>query len=387
MGLIKAAAGALTGSLADQWKDFFTIPKSVTATSAVIPAVMVGEINGRGSNTQSSRGIISNGSKIVVPEGYGLLVVQDGAITGFSSEAGAYIWSSDEDESQSLFAGDGLFTSLIKQSWERFKFGGRTSAQQNAVFVRLKELPNNKFGTKSPIYWDDKYLNAQVGAVTHGTYTVTVVDPIRFALQFVPAQHLTGLQELDLQDKENDVAMQLKTEVVSVLAAGFSAFANAPSRTNRMSDIQSDSLGLAKELNYLLQSNFGWESERGLQLTNVALQAIEYDEDSRELLKTVQRADALSGSRGSSNLQASVAEGIVDAAQVGGNQGLFGLGIASSSLGVGALFQSDKQTGETAQAAPQNDLVEMLEKLKKAADAGLISPEEYQAAKNKALGL
>ena len=33
----------------------------------------------------------------------------------------------------------------------------------------MKELPNNKFGTHSEIYWDDAYFNAQVGAVTHGT--------------------------------------------------------------------------------------------------------------------------------------------------------------------------------------------------------------------------
>jgi hypothetical protein len=40
-----------------------------------------------------------------VPEGYGLLLMQDGALTGFVAEAGGYIWQSDDINSQSIFAG------------------------------------------------------------------------------------------------------------------------------------------------------------------------------------------------------------------------------------------------------------------------------------------
>jgi membrane protease subunit (stomatin/prohibitin family) len=60
-------------------------------------------------------------------------------------------------------AGDGIVSPLIKPSWERFKFGGRPGSQQRAYFVTLKELPNNRFGTRSEIYWDDAYMNA----ITH----------------------------------------------------------------------------------------------------------------------------------------------------------------------------------------------------------------------------
>ena len=77
--------------------------------------------------------------------------------------------------------------SLIKQSWERFKFGGQPGSQQAAFFVSLKELPDNRFGTQSEIYWDDSFLNTQVGAVTRGSYTLKIVDPILFVKNFVPA--------------------------------------------------------------------------------------------------------------------------------------------------------------------------------------------------------
>ena len=158
MGLIKAAIGALGGSLADQWKDFLTVPAGIEPTAALFPAVRNGTNAARGSNISGSQAIVTNGSKIVVPEGYGLLLFQDGGLTGFASEPGGYIWNSDDPDSQSIFAGDKVITSLVTQSWERFKLGGRPNAQQMALFVSLKELPNNKFGTQSEIYWDDAYL-------------------------------------------------------------------------------------------------------------------------------------------------------------------------------------------------------------------------------------
>lgn len=42
MGLIKAAVGAVGGTLADQWKDFLTVPADVQPTAALFPAVPVG---------------------------------------------------------------------------------------------------------------------------------------------------------------------------------------------------------------------------------------------------------------------------------------------------------------------------------------------------------
>ena len=56
-----------------------------------------------------------------------------------------------------------------------------------------------------------------------------------------------------------------------------------------------------------MENAYQWSSDRGLAIVKVAIVSIEYDANTRELLKTVQRADALTGSRGNANLQASVA--------------------------------------------------------------------------------
>ena len=383
MGLVQAVVGAVGGVLGDQWKDFYTVPGGLPATAALFAAVPQGTNAGRGSNTKGSSNIITNGSKIIVPEGYGLLLFQDGAITGFAAEAGGYEWRSDDLNSKSIFSGGGLMESLVKQSWERFKFGGQPGSQQAAFFVSLKELPDNRFGTQSEIYWDDGFLNTQVGAVTRGSYTLKIVDPILFVKNFVPAAYLQPGKVFDFTDIDNAAASQLFNEVVGSLAPAFSLYSNDPGKGNRITKLQQDSLGFAKSLSDAVENAYQWKSDRGLAIVKTAIISIEYDANTRELLKTVQRADALSGSRGNSNLQASVAQGMQSAGENTGAAGMMGLGMASGMMGgIGSLQQP------VAAAAPAaEDPIAKLKKAKEMLDLGLITQADYDTAKAKALGL
>ena len=401
MGFIQAAIGAAGGTLADQWVDFYGVPDGLAPTAALFPAVLKGQNAGRGSNTRGSEGVITNGSKLIVPEGYGLVLLQDGAFTGFAAEPGAYIWNSDDPASQSVFTGGGLIDSVIKQAWERFKYGGRPSAQQNAVYVALKELPNNKFGTQSEIYWDDAFLNTQVGAITRGTYTIKITDPLTFIRNFIPASVIGGGGVFDFTDMDNPFGEQLFNEVVSSLAPAFSMYTNDPSKGNRISRLQQDSIGFAQSLSAAVEENYQWKTGRGLEIFKTAIMSIEYDANTRELLKNVQRADALSGSRGNSNLQASVAAGIESAGENAGPGGLIGMGMGVGSMGVGGLQQpatpppaaapaaaAPAAPAEAAPAAPAaDDPMAVLKRAKEMLDAGLITQEDYDAAKAKALGL
>jgi len=393
MGLIQAAAGAIGGSLADQWKDFYSVPDGLSATAALFAAVPRGTNAGRGSNTRGSTNIVTNGSRFIVPEGYGLLLMQDGAVTALVAEAGAYEWNANDLQSKSIFSGGGLFDSLVRQSWERFKFGGQPGAQQAAFFVSLKELPDNRFGTQSEIYWDDGYLNAQVGAITRGSYTLQIVDPIRFVKSFVPARYLQGGQVFDFTDLDNAAASQLFNEVVSSLAPAFSLYTNDPGKANRITRIQQDSIGFAQSLSAAVERAYRWQSDRGLLIVKTAIVSIEYDAHTRELLKTVQRADALTGARGNANLQASVAAGFQSAGENAGVGGIMGMGIAAG--GVGGLAGLQQPTAPAPVMAPPpaaptpaaDDPLVRLTRAKQMLDAGLITQADYDAVKAKALGL
>ena len=382
MGFIKAFAGAIGGTFADEWKDYYVPLAGVPGTAAIFRAVPKGTDNGRGSNTKGSDNVITNGSRIVVPEGTALVTVEDGKVTNFISEAGGYTFHSDNINSQSFLAGDGLLSTL-KETWERFKFGGTPGAQQTAFYVNLKEIPNNKFGTQSEIYWDDAYLNAQVGAVTRGTYTLKITDPILFITNFVPAMYLQpNAPVFDFADMDNDAGEQLFNEVVGSLSGAFSNYTNDPSKGNRITKIQSDQVGFAQSLSQAVEDSYRWNSERGLQIIKVAIAAIEYDEDTKKLLSDVKKADALSGARGNSFMQQSVARGFQAAGEnSGGANGMAFMGMGMNAVG-GAMGMMQQP-----QQAQAEDPMAKLAKMKQMLDAGLITQADYDAAKAKILGL
>ncbi len=396
MGFIKAFTGALGGTFADQWKDFYMPREDVPGTAALFQAVPKGTNNGRGSNTKGSENVITNGSKIVVPEGTALITVQDGAITGCIAEPGGFEFRSDDPNSRSFFAGDGIIASTIKSSWDKFKFGGQATSQQLAFYVNLKEIPNNKFGTQSEIYWDDAFFGTQVGAVTRGTYTLKITDPILFVKNFVPAKYLQPNAEVfDFADMDNDAASQLFNEVVGSLSAAFSNYTNDPSKGNRMSKIQGDQIGFAKSLSQAVEDGYQWKSDRGLEIVKTAILAIEYDADTKELMKDVKKADALSGARGNSFMQQAAARGMQAAGENGGGAGMAFMGMGMNAAGgmMGAMQQPNNPSvyqqsfGAQGQTAPTEDPTEKLLNAKKLLDAGAITQEDYDKIKAQTLGL
>lgn len=400
MGFIKAFSGALGGTLADQWKDFYTPRADVPATAGLFQAVPQGTNNGRGENTKGNDNIISNGSKIVVPEGTALITIQDGAITGCIAEPGGFEFRSDDPNSQSCFAGDGVFGQMIKSTWEKTKFGGQPGSQQLAFYVNLKEIPNNKFGTQAEIYWDDAFFGTQVGAVTRGTYTLKIVDPLLFVKNFVPAKYLQpGAPAFDFADMDNEAGEQLFSEVVGTLSAAFSNYTNDPSKGNRMSKIQGDQIGFAQAMSQAVEEAYQWKSSRGLEIVKTAILAIEYDEDTKALMSDVKKADALSGARGNAFMQQSVARGMQAAGENGGGAGMAFMGMGMNAAGgmMGGMQQSN--TGSTYQPAfaqqqpaqetaqPAQDPMTVLSEKKKLLDAGLITQEDYDKLKAQILGV
>jgi membrane protease subunit (stomatin/prohibitin family) len=412
MGFIRAFSGALSGTFADQWKDFYVPKSGVADTAAIFQAIPSGTNAGRGENTKGSENIITNGSKIVVPEGTALITVQDGQITGLVAEPGGFEFKSDDPNSKSIFSGDGILASTIQESWNRLKFGGQPGTQQLAFYVNLKEIPNNKFGTQSEIYWDDSFLNTQVGAVTRGTYTLKIVDPMLFVKNFVPVKYLQpGAPDFDFADMNNDASTQLFNEVVGTLSSAFSNYTNDPSKGNRITKIQGDQLGFAQAMSQAVEQAYQWKTNRGLEIVRTAILAIEYDDDTKKLLSDVKKADALSGARGNSFMQQSIARGVQATGENpnGGGTAMAFMGMGMNAAGamssgvqqqpqsqpnpfINNGVQPSVQSQPTTQAVPNtssNTTINSTDKLlemKKLLDAGAITQEDYDKVKNQILG-
>ena len=418
MGFIQAVKGAVGGTLADQWQDFYGPMTGVSPTAAIFPGIPMGTNRGRGENYKGNENVITNGSKIIVPEGTGLITIQEGAITGIITEPGGYVYDNQDVNSKSIFAGDGFMDSLVKSSWEKFKFGGIPATNQLVFYVNLKEIPNNRFGTQSEIYWDDAFFGTQVGALTRGTYTLRIIDPILFVKNFVPVKYVTtGAEVFDLQDMDNDASEQLFNEVVSSLSPAFSMYTNDPSKGNRMSRIQADQIGFAQSLSAAVEEAYQWKSTRGLEIVKTAIVSIEYDEDTRRLMKDVKAADALAGRRGDSFMKQSIARGMQAAGETGGGDGIafMGMGMNAAMNTMNAMGQSNdpnsyqpnfsqnqqamnqqamnqqpinqqpvnNQQAEQPPVDPTTKLIEM----KKLLDAGIISEEEFKKIRFDLLGI
>ena len=73
---------------------------------------------------------------------------------------------------------NGQLGDSIKESFDRFRFGGQTPQKQQVFFVNLQEIKGIKFGTRQPINYFDSFYNAELFLRAHGTYSIKIVDPL-----------------------------------------------------------------------------------------------------------------------------------------------------------------------------------------------------------------
>jgi len=443
MGFIKAFTGALSGTFADQWKDFYGPRQGVPATAALYQALPQSTNAGIGENTKGSENIITNGSKIIVPEGTALITMQDGAITGCIAEPGGFIYSSEDPNSQSLFAGDGIIASTIKETWERVKFGGQPGSQQLAFYVNLKEIPGNRFGTQAPIYWNDSYLELKAGGMARGTYSLRICDPLLFVKQFVPASYLQpGAPIFDFNDMDNPAGTQLFDEFLTCLTGAFARFSQQAkvNNTDTMDYIQGNQDKFAITMDEEVEATYTWSTARGLKVVNVSL-TVEYDEKTQAVLDDIRAQDvelrraSRMGQAYSNNMAGMMAAASAEAMQsaasnkAGAMMGFMGLNMAqqnganlmgavsnmqpqqpvqpmAQSMGQPMTQPVQPQTTpvqpQTAPVQPQTAPVQQQEvpaqpqqedpyakltEMKKLLDAGVISQADFDAVKARILGI
>ena len=106
MGFIQAFKGAISQTFADQWKDYYVPRANVPDTAAVFEAVQKSTNAGVGQNTKGAENIITNGSKIIIPQGMAMMIIDNGEIKEFTAESGTYTY--DTSSEPSIFVGNFL---------------------------------------------------------------------------------------------------------------------------------------------------------------------------------------------------------------------------------------------------------------------------------------
>lgn len=376
MGLISAAVGAVEGTLADQWQDFFVSP-TFDEQTIVAPGVFQENNRRRGISKSASVNLVSDGSRVVVPESTAVIVTDGGRIVSLSTEPGYFVYRNDGQPS--VFSGVGVYQALVRESWERFKFGGQPSQQQLIYFVNLREIRNLRFGTPGLIPYKDFSLVPQGAGQApvlrlraRGQYSIRVVDPIRFFCNFLPA----STQFYSLADEA--ASGQLRQEFLTAFQAALQSL----SRTTDIASLASQGPQLAAALTNESGPGGSWLERFGLEVVAAAISTVEYDEASRELMDKYNKGLMLGGGIGNAYTQTTIA----DAAMATAERGEGGAGMMGLAMGVGAIGGTVSGLSQpTAPSQPGTDPVAVLAQLKAMVDQGLITAEQYAAKQREVL--
>lgn len=340
MGLIKAGLGALNGTLADQWKEFFYCDALEKDVLMVKGQKRVG---GRRSNTKGSDNIISNGSGIAVADGQCMIIVEQGKVVEVCAEPGEFTY--DTSSEPSIFCGslgEGLKNTFATVG-KRFTFGGDTAKDQRVYYFNTKELIDNKFGTPNPIPFrvvDSKIgLDVDVSVRCSGVYSYKIADPILF--------YTNVCGNVTTQYDRSELEGQLKTEFISALQPAFGKLSDLEMRPNQ---IVTHNTELEDAMNEVLSKK--WGELRGLKVVSIALGSVTLPEEDQEMIKNAQKnAMFRDPTMAAASLVGAQGDAMRTAAgnSAGAMTGFMGMGMAMNAGGMNA--QDLYAMGQQKQAA------------------------------------
>ncbi len=346
MGLIKAVSGALGGTLADQWKEFFyceAMDKEVLVTKGRK------RVSGRSSNKMGNDNIISNGSGIAVADGQCMIIVEQGQIVEVCAEPGEFTY--DTSTEPSIFSGNlgSSIADTFKTFGKRFSYGGDTGKDQRVYYFNTKELIDNKFGTPNPVPFrivDSKIgLDVDVSVRCSGVYSYRISDPIVFYTKVCG-----NVAESYTRDQLDS---QLKTEFISALQPAFAKLSDLELRPNQIVAHNTD---LEKAMNEALSVK--WGELRGLEVVSIALGSVTLPPEDAEMVKQLQRTAVMQNANmAGAALVGAQADAMKAAAAnpSGAMAGFMGMNMAMNAGGMNAqnLYAMGQQAQQQAQKPAQ----------------------------------
>ena len=350
MGLIKAAVGALGGTLADQWREYVycdSLPENVLAAKGKKRTS-----DKRSSNTKGEDNILTNGSVIAVNEGQCMIVVDQGKVVELCAEAGEFIY--DTSTEPSIFYG-GLGKGLLntfKTIGKRITFGGDTGKDQRVYYFNTKEILGNKYGTANPVPFRvvDRNigLDIDIGIRCHGEYSYRITDPMLFYTNV--CGNITADYTRDRLDG------QLKAELMTALQP---AFARISAQGVRYSALPGHTMEIAQALNEVLSEQ--WSEKRGIAVASFGVNSVAASPEDEQMIKDLQRSAVMRDpSMAAATLVGAQAEALKGAAsnENGAMMGFMGLGMAQQAGGMNAqdLFRMGAQQ-QQAKAQPADGWV------------------------------
>ncbi len=348
MGLIKAGIGAIGGTLADQWKEFFyceSIPNNILAVKGEK------QTSKRSSNTKGNDNIISDGSGIAVADGQCMMIVEQGKVVEVCAIPGEYTY--DKSTEPSLFSGNlgEAIINTFKLIGKRFTYGGDTGKDQRVYYFNTKEILDNKFGTATPIPFrvvdSNIGLDIDVSVRCNGIFTYKLVNPLLFY------QNVCG--NFAHSYSKDEIAETLRSNLLTYLAPAFSKISDLEVRPNQL---PGRNVEIVNALKSVLTPE--WTNKRGIEIVDLSINSLSIPKEDEELIKNAQRTAMYKDpTMAAAKLVDSQSEAMTKAAgnSAGAMTGFMGMGFAQNAgggmnaqalYGMGAANNDRKETKPSA---------------------------------------
>lgn len=311
-----AATGAVSSVLKDQWKEYIYCD---SLSSDVLVKKGVKRLAEGSVNNDGSSNIISDGSKIAVNEGQFLIIVENGKIVDYTSEAGSYTYKTGTEPSLFDSGFQGLKDSFSKVG-KRFTFGGQAENDQRVYFINIKEIMDNKVGIGDVPFRDSEF-GFTIKLHGFGSYSYKIVDPLMFYTNVCA----------NVTDKfmRSTIDEQLKAEVQHNLQPALGRIALKQIPYDQLTLFTKD---IADELNKELSNE--WVQRRGIAITSVAFSSIAPDDESAKKINQFQESRVYTNAQMmGARLGAANANAMESAASnsAGAMTGFMGLGFAQQA--------------------------------------------------------
>ena len=349
MGLIKAGIGALGGTFADQWKEFFycdSLDKDVLMVKGQ-------KRTSRRSSNNGEDNIITNGSGIAVADGQCMLIVEQGKVVEVCAEPGEFTF--DASTEPSVFTGnfgDSLAETFLTVA-KRFTYGGDTGKDQRVYYINTKELGEILYGTATPIPFrvvvsEERGYKLSVNLRCNGSFTCRICDPLLF--------YTNVCSNVSTQYDAEELAPRLKSELMNALQP---ALATLSAKKVQYYEIPAHTLEISEALNEQL-SNI-WRKKRGIEVFSFNINSLSIpEEQQKKITEWEENAMTTDPTTAAARLVGGQIDAMKTAAgnTAGAMTGFMGMGMAAGAGGMGGmnaqnLFAMGQQVHPDSVDAPQ----------------------------------
>ena len=276
MGFIRAALSAGLNSFNDsKFKEAVVLPDHVSSdVMAIKGQLLTKDPDGGSRQSNQNTGLLTDGSVVIVPQGYVAVLVNNGTFLGDVLEAGSHEWRAG-DNAWLLEKGG------IKGTWENFKnrfsFGGQVITRQEIIFIRMQPIAGNKFGTQNAVeYFSERYqqlLNIRF----YGLFDIKISDPVLFYVSSI-SQQIEDHKPFTIQDIAQGT---LRQNISPKIAIAIAKYTNENGVDIYSLNANQDTFNeVAKQ-----EVNKVWTGLYGIEATNILLEDLSYDQESLEIVR------------------------------------------------------------------------------------------------------